>query len=145
MGATMEATLVLEGMNRALGLRQIEPHQLLIHAGQGSQYRATAYRQLLEDHKISCSMSAKSCCWDNAVMKSFFSTLKHELELDDDAEALFIPAATKPVPIFINGYYNLERRHSTVGHLSLVNDKQQYMTFRTLIPFWPGSLSTESG
>jgi len=61
MGATMEATLVLEALNRALGHRQIAPDQLLIHTDQGSQYRATAYRQLLEDHKISCSMSAKGC------------------------------------------------------------------------------------
>ena len=44
MGATMEATLVLEALNRALGHRQIEPDQLLIHTDQGSQYRATAYR-----------------------------------------------------------------------------------------------------
>ncbi|MFN5161032.1 MAG: DDE-type integrase/transposase/recombinase [Cyanobacteriota bacterium] len=44
MGATMEAALVLEALNRALGHRQIEPDQLLIHTDQGSQYRATAYR-----------------------------------------------------------------------------------------------------
>jgi hypothetical protein len=37
MGATMEATLVLEALNRALGQRQIEPDQLLIHADQGTQ------------------------------------------------------------------------------------------------------------
>jgi putative transposase len=62
MGATMEATLVLEALNRALGHQQIEPDQLLVHTDQGSQYRATAYRQLLESRKIGCSMSAKGCC-----------------------------------------------------------------------------------
>ena len=51
----MEATLVLEALNRALGHRQIEPEQLLIHTDQGGQYRAMAYRQLLESHKINCS------------------------------------------------------------------------------------------
>lgn len=71
MGATMETTLVLEALNRALGQRQLEPDQLLIHTDQGSQYRATAYQQLLEDRQISCSMSAKGCCWDNAVWKAF--------------------------------------------------------------------------
>jgi len=45
MGATMEATLVLEALNRALGHRQIEPDQLLIQTDQGSQYRANAYWQ----------------------------------------------------------------------------------------------------
>ncbi len=83
--------MVLETLNRALGHRQIEPDQLLIHNDQGSQYRATAYRQLLEGRKISCSMSAKGCSWDNAVVESFFSTLKHELELDDDAVTLNSP------------------------------------------------------
>jgi len=48
----------------------------------GSEYRATDYRDLLAKHEISCSMSAKSCCWDNAVVESFFSTLKLELKLD---------------------------------------------------------------
>ena len=65
MGATMEATLVLEALNRALGHRQIEPDQLLIHTDQGSQYRANAYRQLLEIHKITPSMQGrlKVCPW----------------------------------------------------------------------------------
>ncbi len=71
----MVATLVLEALNRALGHRQIEPEQLLTHTDQGSPYRANAKRQLLEIHKITPSMSAKGCCWDNAVAESFFSTL----------------------------------------------------------------------
>ena len=77
---------MLEALNRALRQRQVEAEQLLIHTDRGSQYRATAYRELLQAHGISCSMSAKGCCWDNAVVESHFSTLKHELELDDDAE-----------------------------------------------------------
>jgi putative transposase len=48
----MEATLALVALNRALGYRQIAPNQLLIHKVHGSQSRATAYWQLLEDHKI---------------------------------------------------------------------------------------------
>ncbi len=51
----MDASLVIEVLNRALGHRQVEPKQLLIHADQGSHCRATDYRRLLEDHKISCS------------------------------------------------------------------------------------------
>jgi transposase InsO family protein len=77
LSTTMETTLVLEALNRALGHRRIEPDQLLIHTDQGSQYRTTAYRQMLVSRKISCSMSAKGCCWDNVVAESFFSTLKH--------------------------------------------------------------------
>ncbi len=133
MGATMEASLVLEALNRALGHRQIEPDRLLIHTDQGSQYRATAYRQLLENHKISCSMSAKGCCWDNAVVESFFSTLKHELGLDDDAEILNSPQQLiRHLACWIDGYYNRERRHSTIGYLSPIDYEQQFINTRTL-------------
>ncbi|MCP9877888.1 IS3 family transposase [Cyanobium sp. A2C-AMD] len=138
MGATMEATLVLEALNRALGHRQIEPDQLLIHTDQGSQYRATAYRQLLESRKISCSMSAKGCCWDNAVVESFFSTLKHELGLDDDAEILNNPQQLiRHLAFWIDGYYNRERRHSTIGYLSPIDYEQQFINTRTLSPVEP--------
>jgi putative transposase len=133
MGATMEASLVLEALNRALGHRQIEPDQLLIHTDQGSQYRATAYRQLLEGRKISCSMSAKGCCWDNAVVESFFSTLKHELDLDDDAGILNSPQQLiREMAFWIDGYYNRERRHSTIGYLSPIDYEQQFINTRTL-------------
>ena len=133
MGATMEATLVLEALNRALGHRQIEPDQLLIHTDQGGQYRAMAYRQLLESHKISCSMSAKGCCWDNAVVESFFSTLKHELDLDDDAETLKSPQKLiRQLAFWIDGYYNRERRHSTIGYLSPIDYEQQFINTRKL-------------
>jgi transposase InsO family protein len=138
MGATMEATLVLEALNRALGHRQIAPDQLLIHTDQGSQYRATAYRQLLEDHKISCSMSAKGCCWDNAVVESFFSTLKHEMGLDDDAVTLNSPQQLiRHLAFWIDGYYNRERRHSTIGYLSPINYEQVSINTLTLTPVEP--------
>jgi transposase InsO family protein len=138
MGATMEATLVLEALNRALGHRQIESDQLLVHTDQGSQYRAAAYRQLLENHKISCSMSAKGCCWDNAVVESFFSTLKHELGLDDAAEILNSPQQLiRRMAFWIDGYYNRERRHSTIGYLSPIDYEQQFINTRTLSPVEP--------
>jgi transposase InsO family protein len=87
----MGAALVVEALQRALGHRQVEPEKLLLHTDQGSQYRATDYRDLLRERKIVCSMSAKGCCWDNAVVESFFSTLKLELNLDDNREALISP------------------------------------------------------
>ena len=71
----MDAALVIEALNRALGHRLVAPETLLLHTDQGSQYRATDYRVLLKKHEISCNMSAKGCCWDNAVVESFFSTM----------------------------------------------------------------------
>ena len=60
MGTTIEVTLVLEALNRALGHRQIEPEQRVIHTDQGRHHRATVYRHLLEMHQIACSMTTKS-------------------------------------------------------------------------------------
>jgi transposase InsO family protein len=49
----------------------------LIHTDQGSQYMPAAQQQLLEDHKISCSMSAKGCCWDKAVVERSQAAAHH--------------------------------------------------------------------
>ena len=133
LGASMEASLVLEALHRALGQRQVEPDQLLIHTDQGSQYRATAYRELLAAHGITCSMSAKGCCWDNAVVESLFSTLKHELNLDGDTENRISPKQLqRDLAFWIDGYYNRERRHSTLSYLSPIDYEQQFVATRTL-------------
>jgi hypothetical protein len=55
-----------------------------------AQFRVATFRQLLESRKISCSMLTKGC-WVNAVVESFFSTLKHEQGLDGDVGLLNIP------------------------------------------------------
>ena len=75
MAPSLEASLVLEALNGALGHRQIEPDKLLIHTDQGSQYRTNAYEPLLVIHKITSNMSAQGCYRDNAVAESFFTTL----------------------------------------------------------------------
>ncbi|MEA5398443.1 IS3 family transposase [Synechococcus sp. BA-124 BA4] len=129
----MDATLVIEALNRALGHRRVEPEQLLLHTDQGSQYRATDYRQLLESHKIGCSMSTKGCCWDNAVVESFFSTLTLELDLDDNREALIsAQQLQRDLAFWIEGYYNRERRHSTIGYLSTIDCEQGFIISPTL-------------
>jgi transposase InsO family protein len=82
------------------------------------QYRAIAYQELLATHGITCSMSAKGCGWDNAVVESLFSTLKHELGLDDDVETSISPQQMqRDLAFWIDGYYNRERRHSTLNDL----------------------------
>jgi putative transposase len=134
----MDAALVIEALNRALGHRQVEPAQLLLPTDQGSQYRATDYRDLLKEQKIVCSMSAKGCCWDNAVVESFFSTLKVELDLDDNRDTLISPQQLqRDLAFWIEGYYNRERRHSTIGYLSPIDYEQQFIAARTLTPVSP--------
>ena len=75
MASSMEASLVLEPLNWAFGHRQIETDKILIHADHVSQYRANAYRRMLEIHKITTSMSPKGCGWDYPVADCLFSTL----------------------------------------------------------------------
>ena len=78
-------------------------------------------------------MSAKGCCWGNAVVESFFSTLKHELDLDDHTEVLWSSQQLQSrLAFWIDGYYNRERRHSTIGYLSPIDYEQQYIAARTL-------------
>ena len=78
-------------------------------------------------------MSAKGCCWDDAVAESFFSTLKHELDLDDDAKVLNTSQQLqRKLAFWIDGYYNRERRHSTIGYLSPINYEKQLIS--TSIP-----------
>ena len=76
----MGATLVMEVMSRALGRRQIKLNLLLTHTNQGRKHRATAYRELMLRRKNKCNMSARSCCWDNAMAESFSSNLKEEMD-----------------------------------------------------------------
>lgn len=134
----MDAALVIEALNRALGHRLVEPELLLIHTDQGSQYRASDYRILLEKHAISCSMSARGCCWDNAVVESFFSTLKLELDLDYNRKELIAPQQLqRDLSFWIEGYYNRERRHSTIGFLSPINYEQCLATTPTIISVKP--------
>ncbi|MEB3361882.1 MAG: hypothetical protein VKI42_07150 [Synechococcaceae cyanobacterium] len=76
----------------------------------------------------------------------FFSTLKQELDLDDDAEILTSPPQLiRQLAFWIDGYYNSERRHSMIGYLSPIDSEQQFINTRTLTPVKPCRLSTESG
>ncbi|ELS42154.1 ISPsy9, transposase OrfB [Pseudomonas syringae pv. syringae B64] len=59
--------------------KKLEPHEKpILHSDQGWQYRMPVYQRLLNEHSITCSMSRKGNCYDNAAMESFFGTLKSE-------------------------------------------------------------------
>ncbi len=91
LGSTLEASLIIEALERAMGQREVKPEQLLIHMDRGSQYTAADYQKMLKAKKINCSMSGKGHCWDNAVSESFFSASKLELELDENSDRLLTP------------------------------------------------------
>jgi transposase InsO family protein len=107
--------LALAALDRALALRR--PRTGLVHhSDRGSTYASTDYRKALEDRGIECSMSRTGDCWDNAVAESFFASLKRELEEIDDLESR--AQATALVDEYIDGFYNVQRRHSAIDYKS---------------------------
>jgi putative transposase len=114
----LDRRLVLAALFMAIDARRPAPGTLLHHSDRGVQYACDDYRQALADAEIAVSMSRKGDCWDNAVVESFFSTLKQELVYrttfaDHDAAraALFN---------YIETFYNRRRLHSSLGYLSPV-------------------------
>ena len=68
--------LVLDAV--LMAVRKRKPKKALIHSDQGSQYGSDAWRRFFQSHHLEPSMSRRGNCWDNAVVESFFSSLKKE-------------------------------------------------------------------
>ena len=113
MSACCDATLVQNALHMALSQRQTQAN-LLHHSDRGSQYAAHSYQALLTHHHITVSMSRKGNCYDNAVMESFFHTLKAECV---DLHVFPSRAHARSVVFeFLEVYYNRQRLHSTLGY-----------------------------
>jgi putative transposase len=79
-----------------------------------AQYAAGDYRKVLEARGITVSMSRKGDCWDNAPMESLNGTLKVECV---HGEHFRTRAQARQAIIDYIGYYNTDRRHSSLGYL----------------------------
>ena len=88
----------------------------LHHSDRGSQYASLAFQERLLAAGATCSMSGKGDCWDNAVMESFFSTLKREMVSRETFESR--KDASLAVFEWIEVWYNRKRRHSALGYVS---------------------------
>ena len=86
------------------------------HSDRGSTYASGDYPTALDAHEIDCSMSRNGDCWDNAVAESFFASLKREMEEIETFESR--AQATASIAEYIEQFYNLQRRHSTIGYYS---------------------------
>jgi transposase InsO family protein len=115
MDHRIDRRLVLSALDMALTVRQ-PSEELLHHSDRGSQYASKDYRSRLEDAGITCSMSRKGDCWDNAVVESFFGTLKQELVHRSDFETR--AEAKSAIFEYIEVFYNRWRRHSYLGYMS---------------------------
>jgi transposase InsO family protein len=111
----MKTDLVSQAFGRALALRGPVPG-LVHHSDRGSQYASIAYQKLLKASGVICSMSRKGNCYDNAVMESFWHSLKVEWLFDFEFETR--REAVREIGEYIDGFYNRERRHSSLGYIS---------------------------
>ena len=109
----MTEDLVLPVLRQAIQERQ-PPPGLIHHTDRGGQYASTRYRAVLRRAEIAQSMSRADNCYDNAFAESGFGTLKTELEI---TRYDHVPAARRDIGDYL-AYYNLERKHSSLGYLS---------------------------
>jgi transposase InsO family protein len=115
MGERVTSRLVVDALEMAVS-RRLPGAGLVAHSDRGSQYASEHYQRLLAKHGITCSMSRRGDCWDNAPMESFFASLKKELVHDEDYQTR--AAARASVFEYIEVFYNRVRRHSALGYLS---------------------------
>lgn len=117
MNRRISRHLVLDALAMALAYRNPKG-SLLLHSDRGAQYTSDDVRDMLKKHGIECSMSARGNCYDNAVVESFFSSLKRErtrrtkYRSRDEARA--------DVFDYIECFYNRKRRHAYLGYISPV-------------------------
>lgn len=106
--------VTLEALAMAVRHRRIHPG-LIHHSDRGAQYSCNAYQRQLTTLGITPSMSGKGNCYDNAVAESFFSILKNELVHHHTYQTR--DEASREIFSFIEGFYNRQRRHQSLGYL----------------------------
>jgi transposase InsO family protein len=117
MKTTLREDLAIDALEMAVQTRGEETPQIH-HSDQGSQYSSRGFLSKLREYRIKSSMNQRGSCYDNAVVESFFKTLKAELvrtvrfdRIEDTRMKLFE---------FIEVFYNRKRLHSSLGYKSPV-------------------------
>lgn len=111
----LESDLVSEALKTAVRQRRPSPG-LLHHSDRGSQYAGDDYQHLLHRCGMIGSMSRRGDCWDNAVIESFWGTLKSECVHRDDYATRHQAAGA--IADYIETFYNRRRLHSALGYRS---------------------------
>jgi transposase InsO family protein len=113
VSAVNDRHLTIQALDMALK-RRGPAAGLLHHSDQGCTYASEDYQAILEARGITCSMSRRANCYDNAVMESFFSTVKSELGEHFESHG----DAKRQLFDYLEVFYNQRRRHSTLGQIS---------------------------
>lgn len=122
MSERIDTALVLMAWQMAQEHRQAPP-ELIFHSDRGVQYASAEYRQALQRQGALLSMSRRACCYDNAAMESFWSTLKRELVYR--RQFLTHEQARREIFAYIETRYNRKRLHSSLGYSSPVDFENQ--------------------
>jgi putative transposase len=122
VGDRLHRQLALTALSKAITMRR-PPEGLIHHSDRGSQYCSIDYQAGLRKHGIRISMSGKGNCHDNAMVETFFKTLKSELVW----RTIFYTRAEAKHAIarYIDGFYNPVRRHSSLNFLSPAQFEKQ--------------------
>lgn len=115
MADHMRAELATDALSMAVTHR-CPAAGLLHHSDRGVQYACDDYQHLLKSHGMELSMSGKGECWDNAVMESFWSSLKNELVNHEQYSTR--EQARRSIFEYIEVFYNRKRLHSSIGYQS---------------------------
>jgi putative transposase len=122
MAEHLRTELVLAALNMAVTRRR--PTHVIHHSDQGCQYTALAFGSRCREAQVRPSMGSVGDCFDNALCESFFATL--ECELLARLPMASPEAARRALFDFIEAWYNLRRRHSSIGYLSPANFEQTH-------------------
>ena len=122
MSTTLHTTVVLDALSMALTMRR--PKGVIHHSDQGSQYTSIEFGKRCRQAGVRPSMGSIGDCYDNAMAESFFATLECELL----ARTRFRTHAEARIAVFefIEGFYNPQRRHSSLGYLSPINFERRH-------------------
>ena len=109
----MTKELVANALMKAFAKRDPEPG-LIFHSDRGSQYASHRVGRILNAWQIQQSMSSRGDCFDNAIMESFFGSLKKELVHLRTFHSR--SQAKSYVFDYIEIFYNRQRRHSALNY-----------------------------